>query len=261
MAFNFEDVGVPIALLIDTNKKAKDWTTLYLAEDKLLKNVDTPLKEVKLIKESQYFQPIPNKNTERSINYVTGSSGSGKSHWTKNYIEQYHRIYPKRDVYIFSALKDDKTLDKLKYLKRIKLEGDFLTDTIDVSIFKDSMLIFDDTDTIDNKFIRNKVYCILGQVLQTGRHFNISCIYTSHLATDKNNTKLILAETHAVTIFPTGLGGRSIKYLLEQYFGLNRIQIQKIKKLKSRFVTLNKTYPMCVVSEKDAYILNADDDV
>jgi len=259
MAFNYEEVGIPIALLVDDNKKAKNWTTLYLAEEKLLKNVDTPLKEVKLIKESQHFQPIPNKNTERSINYVTGSSGSGKSHWSKKYIEEYHRIYPKREVYIFSALKDDKTLDKLKYLKRIKLEGSFITDEIDVGIFKDSMLIFDDTDTIDNKIIRHKVYSILGQVLQTGRHFNISCIYTSHLATDKNNTKLILAETHTVTIFPTGLGGRSIKYLLEQYFGLDRIAIQKIKKLKSRWVTIYKSYPMCVVSEKDAYILNAED--
>ena len=161
MAFNYEEVGIPIALLVDDNKKAKDWTTLYLAEDRLLKNVDTPFKEIKLTKESQHFQPIPNKNTERSISYVTGASGSGKSHWSKKYIDEYHRIYPKRDVYIFSALKDDKTLDKLKYLKRIKLEGEFLTDQIDVKIFKDSMVIFDDTYTIDNKIVRNKVYCIL----------------------------------------------------------------------------------------------------
>ena len=259
MAFNYEEVGIPIALLVDDNKKAKDWTTLYLAEDRLLKNVDTPFKEIKLTKESQHFQPIPNKNTERSINYVTGASGSGKSHWSKKYIDEYHRIYPKRDVYIFSALKDDKTLDKLKYLKRIKLEGEFLTDQIDVKIFKDSMVIFDDTDTIDSKFLRQKVYSILGQILQTGRHHSISCVYTSHLATDKGNTKLILAETHSVTIFPTGLGGRSIKYLLEQYFGLDKIQIQKIKRLKSRWVTILKTYPMCVVSEKDCYLLNTED--
>jgi hypothetical protein len=260
MAFNYDSVGVPIALLIDDLKKSKDYKTLYLAEDRLIKELDNEgFKEMKLVKESQHFQVIPNKDTERNIHYVTGASGSGKSFWTKNYIEQYHKMFPKRNVYIFSALNEDKTLDKLKYLKRIKLEGDFLTDTIDVQIFKDSMVVFDDTDTIDNKFIRQKVYSILGQVLQTGRHYNISCIYTSHLATDKNNTKLILAETHSVTIFPTGLGGRSIKYLLEQYFGLDKIQIQRIKRLKSRWVTIYKTYPMCVISEKECYLLNGED--
>ena len=259
MSFNFEDIGVPVASLIDDVKKKKDNKTVYLAEERLLPQLDDGFKMMKLIKESQRFQIIPNKNTERNIHYVTGASGSGKSYWTKNYIAEYHALYPKRMVYLFSALSDDKTLDKLKYIKRIKLEGDFLTDTIDVQIFKDAMVVFDDTDTIDNKFVRNKVYSILGQILQTGRHFNIDCVYTSHLATDKNNTKLILAETHAVTIFPTGLGGRSIKYLLEAYFGMDKIQIQKIKRLKSRWVTILKTYPMCVFSEKECFLLNCDD--
>ena len=260
MSFNFEDIGVPVASLIDdVKKKKKDNKTVYLAEERLLPQLDDGFKQMKLLKESQHFQIIPNKDTERNIHYVTGSSGSGKSYWTKNYIAEYHRLYPKRSVYLFSALDEDKTLDKLKYIKRIKLSGEFLTDTIDVQIFKDAMVVFDDTDTIDSKFIRQKVYSILGQVLQTGRHFNIDCVYTSHLATDKNNTKLILAETHAVTIFPTGLGGRSIKYLLEQYFGLDKIQVQRIKKLKSRWVTILKTYPMCVVSEKECYLLNCDD--
>jgi len=68
-----------------------------------------------------------------------------------------------------------------------------------------------------------------------------------------------LNEAHSVTIFPTGLGGRSLKYLLDSYMGLDKEQIKKIKKLESRWVTITKTYPMCVLSEKEAYILNPKD--
>ena len=47
-----------------------------------------------------------------------------------------------------------------------------------------------------------------------------------------------------------------MKYLLDSYFGLDKDQIKKIKKLNSRWVTIMKTYPMIVMYEKGAYILN-----
>jgi len=100
----------------------------------------------------------------------------------------------------------------------------------------------------------------LNSVLETGRHFNVEVIYTSHLATDGHATKRILNECNSVVIFPSGLGGRSIKYLLDNYFGLDREQIKRIKKLNSRWVSINKGYPMSVISDKEAYVLNDPDD-
>ena len=49
-------------------------------------------------------------------------------------------------------------------------------------------------------------------------------------------------------------------YLLVNYFGLDRDQIKRIKKLNSRWVQINKGFPMSVVSDKEAYVLNDPDD-
>ena len=54
-----------ISSLIDDNKKKKDNKTVYLAEEKMIPQLDDGFKQMKLIKESQHFQIIPNKDTER----------------------------------------------------------------------------------------------------------------------------------------------------------------------------------------------------
>ena len=261
MALNFEGEGSQLGLLEDTNEKdKKNWKVLSITANTA--GVVTPLREVRLKdKPNLHFQVTPDKKIERSIRYVTGASGSGKSYWTKTYIEEYHRMYPKREVYIISSLSDDTTLDKLKYLKRIKIhEPDFMADSLTAEDFKDSMLIFDDTDCLVNKHLKNKIVGILNSVLETGRHFNVEVVYTSHLACNGKDTRRILNECKSVTIYPSGLGGKSMKYLLDNYFGLDKEQIKKIKKLNSRWVTIIKGFPMVVMSDKDAFILNVEDD-
>jgi len=257
---NFEEEGIPLALLEDKEQKEKKkWKTLYITDKP--KSCQTSFREI-LLKDrpNLRFQPIPDKGTERSIRYVTGASGSGKSYYTKAYADEYHRLYPKRDIYIISSIKEDKTIDKIKDLKRIKLEGEFLTSELTAEDFKDSLLIFDDTDCLTNRNIKNKVDSILNSVLETGRHFNVEVVYTSHLACNGRETRRILNECKSVTIFPSGLGGKAMKYLLDNYFGLDKEQIRKIKKLNSRWVTIQKGFPMVVMSEKECFVLNDHDE-
>lgn len=258
---NFEGCGQVIAVLKDDKEKdKKKWKEFYIT-DKPKDCVGEVFREVKLKdKPNLHFQPIPDKQKERSITYVTGASGSGKSFWTRMYVDEYKRLYPKREVYLISSITDDSSIDKIKGLNRVKLEGDFLTDDISAQDFKDSCLIFDDTDCITYKPLKNKIVGLLNSVLETGRHFNVEVIYTSHLACDGLNTKRILNECKSVVIFPSGLGGRSIKYLLDNYFGLDKEQIRKIKGVNSRWVAINKTYPMCVVSDKESFIINDRDE-
>jgi hypothetical protein len=259
--FNFEEAGELVALLENTEEKdKKKWKQLYINDGReACANV---FKEIKLKdKPNLHFQVVPNKKTERIIRYVTGASGSGKSYWTKEYADEYHRLYPKRDIYIISSIKEDKTLDKIKDLHRIKLDSqEFLTETLTAEDFKDSLVIFDDTDCLVNKAQKLKVDAILNSVLETGRHFNTEVVYTSHLACDGKATRRILNECKSVTIFPSGLGGKSIKYLLDNYFGLDKDQIKKIKKLNSRWVTIQKGFPMLIMSDKECFVLNTDED-
>jgi len=257
---NFESCGHELAIV--ENEKEKDrkkWKHLSLTDKP--KECQTAFKEVKLKDQPELkFQPIPDKSLERSIRYVTGASGSGKSYYTKQYADEYKRMYPKREVYILSSIKEDKTLDKIKGLKRVKLDSqEFLTDDLTAEDFKDSLVIFDDTDCLTNKRQKLKVDSILTSVLETGRHFNVEVVYTSHLACNGRDTKRILNECKSVTIFPSGLGGKAMKYLLDNYFGLDKDQIKKLKSLNSRWVTIQKGFPMCVMSDKECYILNSSD--
>ena len=107
---NFDDVGKMIC-------KVGDKKVLYLSD----RAVEDGVNELKT-KGDATIQHIPDKNTERSVLYLTGMSGSGKSVAAKNYIEQYHKMYPKNEVFIFSSLAEDATLDKPKYTKRIKIK-------------------------------------------------------------------------------------------------------------------------------------------
>lgn len=244
---NFDDIGKMVAIV---GKK-----TLYLSD----KPVEDGMNEFKS-KNDTPIQHIPDKNTERSVLYITGQSGSGKSYYTKQYIAEYHKMYPKRSVFVFSSLADDETLDKLKYLKRIKIkEEPFLSSDIGASDFKDTLCIYDDVDVISNKVIKSKVFKLLNEMLEIGRHFNISVIFTSHNATMGLDTKRILNECMSITLFPKNLGGKTSKYLLDGYLGIDKNQIKRLKKVNSRWVTILKTYPMMCLSDNEAWIINSTD--
>jgi hypothetical protein len=202
------------------------------------------------------IQQTYDKQTERMINYITAPSGAGKSYYTRELIKQYHKLYPKRDVFVFSSLSECATLDKLKYLKRIKIhEEEFLSHHFVIDDFKDTLCVFDDTDVIIQKGVKKKVYECLNLILQTGRHTNTSCIYTSHLATQGLDTKIILAEAHSVTVFPKNMGGKTSKYLLDQYLGFDKDEIKRLKGIKGRWATICKSYPMVVLTETEAFLL------
>jgi len=254
---NFENIGIPIAELKFEGDSSK---TRKICVEPDRSNVTEYLTEIKTRKPKESIHHIANKRSERQILYITGASGSGKSYYTRNYCNNYRKLFPKNEIYLFSSIHEDSSIDKVKDLKRIRLDSEFLQTDLDVNDFKNSLVVFDDTDCITNKIMKMKVNNILNMLLETGRHTNTSVIYTSHLPTNGPDTRRILNECNSVTIFPHSLGGRALKYLLENYFGLDKDQIKKLKKLNSRWVTLIKGYPMVVLSEKDIYILNPPDD-
>jgi hypothetical protein len=254
---NIEDVGTPVAkITFEGDKKKNRLLSIESSKD----NVENYIKELHLTKPKESLKHVPNKKTERQILYITGASGSGKSYYTKHYCDEYHKLFPKNPIYLFSSISEDSSIDKVKGLKRIALNNELLITDLAAADFKDAMVIFDDTDCITNKMMKMKVNNILNMLLETGRHTASSVIFTSHLPTNGLETRRILNEAHSITIFPHSLGGRSLKYLLENYFGLDKIQIKKVKTLPSRWVTIIKSFPMVVISEKDAFVLNLPDD-
>lgn len=253
MALTFNDEGRLLAKITDSKKNKNN--LIYVVGDEkegTFKNL--------VLSNNEKFQHIPDPNTERQILYITGASGSGKSTYTAKYTKLYKQIFKKNPVYVFSALKDDESLDVIEP-KRIKITKEALIDDpILIDDLANSLCIFDDIDCISDKKLKEEVYNILNQILETGRHFNISCIITNHLPSGGNYTRKILNECHTITYFPhSGNNGKLKKFLIDQ-IGLDKNDVIRNKKSKSRWATIFKNFPMVNMTEKEIRLLDDDDD-
>ena len=198
--------------------------------------------------------PVP-KTEGRECLYVCGPSGSGKSTYIGQYAAQWKKIFPKKDIVVFSRVSEDEPIDKLKPL-RIKIDYSLIEQPIRPEELADSLVIFDDTDTIPDKDLRNAVIHLKDDLLETGRHQNIYVIISSHLINNYKETRKILNECHQMTVFPSSGSAYPIKYCLKNNFGMDKKQIQRLMKLPSRWVTIFKHYPQTVMYNKGAYLLS-----
>lgn len=256
MSLNFDKVGKSLAR-IEGGKLNNKIVSVYTEGDDN-DMIKKQFNNIKLTGESK-FQQIADPDTERQILYITGASGSGKSTYAAKYIKEYKKIFKNNPIYVFSALKDDESLDVVKP-KRIIIDDSLYTNPLNVEEFESSMVIFDDIDVISDKKQREAVYNILNQILETGRHFRISCIITNHLSTSGKDTKRVLNECHSVIYFPFSGSGVGLKRLLVDYLGLDKKDINKAKKSKSRWVCIFKNYPQIIMTERDMWMPSTDDD-
>ena len=130
---------------------------------------------------------------------MTGPSVSGKSTYTRKYLEQWKKKNKDKEIYVFSSLPEDESLDDVKP-QRIKLDRSIYEEPIGVEEFQDSVVIFDDIDVISDKKIRDAVYNILNKVLEIGRDFKITTLVTNHLTNERQRH-----ETHPKRSPPSDL--------------------------------------------------------
>ncbi|MFM7978325.1 MAG: hypothetical protein ACKPKO_03335, partial [Candidatus Fonsibacter sp.] len=74
-----------------------------------------------------------------------------------------------------------------------------------------------------------------------------------------HSTRRILNEAHTVAYFPHSAGG-NIKYLLEEYVGLDRTPIAYMKRQRSRACTIFKNYPQRDLLQNEIGLLDLDHD-
>ena len=163
-------------------------------------------------------------------------------------IEELLQIYP------------DNSFDDIPGINRINLKSpEFLDEDLTRDDFENSCVIFDDVECITDKPILKKVMGLLNMLLETGRHSKTSVIYTSHTCCNGPVTKKILNECHSITFFIKTIPPKSMKYLCESYLGLSKNNIKTIKNLKTRPVTIVKSYPKTILSDRSLFIASNDD--
>ena len=206
------------------------------------------------------FQQIPNKEADREIMYITGASGSGKSHYIAQYVREYQKLYKNNEIYLYSSLPSDETIDVISNLHRVKIDESLVTNPIIVSDFESSMIIFDDCDVIKDVRLRNAVLSTMNEVLEIGRHHKISSCISYHRSTGGKDTTRVLNECDFVVYFPNSGSAYALNYLLTKYVGLDKKDIKKIKNFKSRWCCVFKKYPQVVMTERNIFILAEIDD-
>jgi hypothetical protein len=200
------------------------------------------------------LQVLPSiKEVERL--YISGPSGSGKSYFISKWLGANRKIFRnkhKKDIYIFSRIKYDQQLDKFN---PIRVDLDTLIDEpYTGEMLADCIVIFDDIDSIADRLIKLSVYDLQTDLLTCGRHFNITVICTNHLIYNNIETKRVINESTSTVIFPKGGNIYQLKRFLQTYCGFEKHVIDKIMNLKSRWVCIRKTYPMCIIHEKGAFL-------
>jgi hypothetical protein len=116
--------------------------------------------------------------------------------------------------------------------------------------------VFDDVDSITNKKVLKAVEDLENSIHQIGRKLHINIIKTSHLGANGLKTKLVLSECQYLVCYPSSGSFAQISYVLKQYVGMSNKDLEKLKKLRSRWTMISKTYPQYVLSETSAYLLS-----
>lgn len=200
------------------------------------------------------FQYLPNqKYTERMM--IAGISGSGKSTWCSSYIKEYLKQHRKNPFYILSNVAEDDVLDKLDPV-RLEL-SDIVNNGMLVEEIEDSILLFDDTGSIENAPLRKGIQAFQNNLLEVSRHYNTHLLNTSHHIQNYAQTRTLLNEATCIVLFPKS-NTKAIKQYLKTYENFDNDEINRCLNLNSRWFALVKAtndYPAYILTERQVYII------
>lgn len=249
--------------MVDINKIYRALQEGYDIEDiDLAEYYQKAKKEVEIKNQKEFrlndgeLQILPSiTKNQRECLYITAPSGAGKSTFTGKYLARYHKQFPENDIFIFSKKISDPAFDKYDYITRIELDEEFINgEPLDCKNLSDSLCIFDDIENIPNKKIKEAVYKLKDNLLETGRSNNIYICICNHIAMNYKETRKDINESTGYVFFKNG-NTYHIKRFLKDYIGIDPEKIKKLLDLPSRWVMINKTYPMYAISENECFLL------
>lgn len=253
--------ALPIAIVKSTDKDKDTFHNklLYLDPSEKSKKDITEVQ----IPEGCLFNLLPSTDPDkRDVYYIAGASGSGKSYIAKQLAEAYKKMYPDRQVYVVSKLAEDNTLDSMKGVEPIRLDyTQFVAAPPDINALSNSMIIFDDYDTIEGK-AGDAVQTLINDIAIMGRKHtegqgNVTMLCLTHHITNYKKTRLLLNEATHFVVYPQATSTHALTYLLKTHLGLERDEVKALKRM-GRWVCFAKMYPQYLISAQKAIILHQD---
>jgi hypothetical protein len=198
------------------------------------------------------FNPDP---TKRSIFYIAGASGSGKSYIAKHLSEQYQKLFKGRPVYLVSKLKEDETLDGMtEKPQRLNIDKLVETPLTDLEPLRESLIIFDDFDTLTGKDAK-AVQQLIDDICIMGRHTVTSILILSHHLSNFKKTRLCLTEATHFVVYPQSTGAHALNYFMKTYVGMGPEEVKTLKSSGSRWVCIHKNFPIYYITETEASMI------
>jgi hypothetical protein len=246
---------------INFNNDGKKVADIFSPKGKIIKEVfvdeeNEGLDKIRINDETYFFPTIPDYETEEQVDriYVCGESGVGKSSFVREYVIKFLGQYPKATCLLFSSKNEDKQLDDIPAIIRVKIDDDIHINPYTLaeisSNTKPTLCIFDDCEDFPNKKINKEIERLRDEVMRNGRSNGIYSIFIHHNPTDYKATRNMIFEANKVVIFPRRSGRGTYNYLLDKKLLISKEHIDMINTLKSTYVIICKQIPKCIISNK-----------
>jgi hypothetical protein len=191
--------------------------------------------------------------------FFSGASGSGKSHLVGKMLEYDAR---KRPILLFSKVHDDPAYEKLlkkdkngkSRMKHYKIETaeDLIGMPTQRDLYEEKGVIclYDDIDTYKDKEVVELLRDHMNNLLETGRHENVSVLATSHKLNAYNKTKCNTSEAEYIVLYPHSNKALSESFMKERLSLPKKRREYIIDKCsKNRYMIIKLSHPMCVIHE------------
>lgn len=208
---------------------------------------------------------------DRSI-FLTGPSGSGKTMLSEDIMLHDEKFRP---CVIFSKIDEDDSLKRLRKQKlnskteleeqrdkkerlikiRLQTEDDLLNLPSN-EMLKNCVCLFDDIDSFPPQ-IAQFLNVYRDSILESGRHFNITVLSTSHQLYNWAKTRVILNEAESVAMFPHSNKRNSMLFLRDR-LGLGKDEIVDIvdeAMNAGRYLICKMSAPNIIITEKSIILL------
>lgn len=188
---------------------------------------------------------------------VYGPSGSGKSTYVGKIGEQFKEDFPEKNIVLFSNVLEDKAIDKLNPY-RVPMDATIILEPIDIDDeLSDSLVIFDDVNQERQKDVRDEVLHIRDYLSENGRHLKTHIMSTLHLLNwSMKDSRTILNECTQFTYFIKSCAYRPIRNFMVNIMGIEPKKLKQIMKLNSRWITVNRRYPPCIIYENGIIMIS-----
>lgn len=198
----------------------------------------------------------PSIETERM--YIAGKSGCGKSTIAARYMVEYLKMFPDRRIFLFSRHKEEKAYEGIPH-QAIELNDELAESPIELTEIKNALVVFDDTDNLQDKRIKKALQLLNDDIISNGRKYNIHCLTLAHQLLNYKESRNLLNEANRVVFFNNGTTYH-IKNYLQKYAGIDVQMMRKILALKSRWTLISLGYPMYILHDHGAFLINGSGD-